>query len=67
MGLRPLLLDLLRPPSAETWKALRVGIPLGLEGAFFSVIYIFLTSYLLRPANRCVPPCLSQIVLLEVA
>jgi len=44
MGLRPLVRDLLRPPSAETWKALKVGIPLGLEGAFFSVIYIFLTK-----------------------
>ena len=44
MGLRPLIRDLLRPPRAETWRALKVGIPLGLEGAFFSVIYIFLTK-----------------------
>ena len=44
MGLRPLIRDLLRPPRAEMWRALKVGIPLGLEGAFFSVIYIFLTK-----------------------
>ena len=34
----------MRPPRSETWKALKVGVPLGLEGAFFSVIYIFLTK-----------------------
>jgi Na+-driven multidrug efflux pump len=33
----------LRPPLGETWKALKVGLPLGLEGALFSLIYIFLT------------------------
>ena len=44
MGLRPLIRDLLRPPRAEMWRALKVGIPLGLEGAFISVIYIFLTK-----------------------
>ena len=44
MGLRPAVGDLLRPPMPEVWKALKVGVPLGLEGAFFSVIYIFLTK-----------------------
>jgi putative MATE family efflux protein len=44
LGLRPLIRELLRPPILETRKALRVGIPLALEGAFFSVIYIFLTK-----------------------
>ena len=44
LGLRPVVRELLRPPRVETWKALKVGIPLGLEGAFFSVIYIFLTK-----------------------
>lgn len=44
MGLRPMVRDLMRPPRSETWKALKVGVPLGLEGAFFSVIYIFLTK-----------------------
>jgi len=44
LGLRPVVRGLLRPPQRETWKALKVGIPLGLEGAFFSVIYIFLTK-----------------------
>ena len=44
MGLRPMVRDLMRPPHSETWKALKVGVPLGLEGAFFSVIYIFLTK-----------------------
>ncbi len=43
LGIRPLAKDLLRPPLAETWRALRVGLPLGLEGALFSLIYIFLT------------------------
>jgi Na+-driven multidrug efflux pump len=32
-----------RPPFGETWQALKVGLPLGLEGALFSLIYIFLT------------------------
>jgi putative MATE family efflux protein len=44
MGLRPLLRDLARPPGEETWRALKVGLPLAAEGAFFSVIYIFLTK-----------------------
>jgi putative MATE family efflux protein len=44
LGLRPRVRDLLRPPRTEVWKALKVGIPLGLEGAFFSVVYILLTK-----------------------
>jgi len=44
MGLRPAVRELLRPPRREVWRALKVGVPLGLEGAFFSVIYIFLTK-----------------------
>jgi putative MATE family efflux protein len=44
LGLRPNVRDLVRPPSAETWQALKVGVPLALEGAFFSVIYILLTK-----------------------
>jgi putative MATE family efflux protein len=43
LGLRPSPVALLRPPLAETWRALRVGLPLGLEGALFSLIYILLT------------------------
>ena len=42
IGLRPRLSGLLTPP-AETWRALRIGLPLGAEGALFSVIYILLT------------------------
>jgi len=42
LGIRPRALDFLRPPT-ESWRALRVGLPLGFEGAFFSVIYILLT------------------------
>jgi len=42
LGIRPAVLDFLRPPR-ESWQALRVGLPLGLEGALFSVIYILLT------------------------
>jgi len=44
MGLRPKIRDLVRPPGPEVRRALKVGIPLGLEGAFFSVIYILLTK-----------------------
>ena len=33
---------LVRPP-AESWRALRTGTPLAVEGALFSVIYILLT------------------------
>lgn len=43
LGVRPVVLDLVHPPLAETWRALRVGFPLALEGALFSLIYIFLT------------------------
>jgi putative MATE family efflux protein len=44
LGLRPMVRELLHPPVHETKTALKVGIPLGLEGAFFSVIYIVLTK-----------------------
>jgi putative MATE family efflux protein len=44
LGLRPLIRDLLKPPRNEVVRALKVGVPLGLEGAFFSVIYILLTK-----------------------
>jgi putative MATE family efflux protein len=44
LGLRPVVSDLVRPPRSETWSALKVGLPLAFEGAFFSVIYIFLTK-----------------------
>ncbi len=43
LGIRPQPFAFLRPPRFETWRALRVGLPLGLEGAFFSLIYILLT------------------------
>jgi putative MATE family efflux protein len=43
LGIRPMVGDLLHPPMVETWRALRVGLPLGLEGALFSLIYIVLT------------------------
>ena len=43
LGIRPAPFAFLRPPRSETWRALRVGLPLGLEGAFFSLIYILLT------------------------
>jgi putative MATE family efflux protein len=42
MGLQPGWFDFLRPP-AESNRALRVGLPLGAEGALFSLIYVFLT------------------------
>jgi len=42
LGLRPSPGVLFRPP-ASTWRALRIGLPLGLEGALFSLIYIVLT------------------------
>jgi len=42
LGLRPPAWVLIRPP-ALTWRALRIGLPLGLEGALFSLIYIVLT------------------------
>ena len=43
LGVRPQPFVFLRPPRSETWRALRVGLPLGLEGALFSLIYILLT------------------------
>ncbi|HHQ48996.1 MAG TPA: MATE family efflux transporter [Acidobacteria bacterium] len=42
LGLRPAVRTLVRPP-AVIWRALRIGLPLGLEGALFSLIYIVLT------------------------
>ncbi len=42
LGVRPSWRDALRPTEA-TWRALRIGLPLGLEGALFSLIYIVLT------------------------
>jgi putative MATE family efflux protein len=42
LGIRPRPLAFLRPP-AESWAALRVGLPLAVEGALFSLIYILLT------------------------
>ncbi len=42
LGLRPTPASLLRPPR-ETLRALLVGLPIGLEGALFSLIYIVLT------------------------
>jgi putative MATE family efflux protein len=43
LGIRPRPFAFLRPPIEETWQALKVGLPLGLEGALFSLIYILLT------------------------
>ena len=43
LEIRPALFAFLRPPRLETWRALRVGLPIGLEGALFSLIYILLT------------------------
>ncbi len=42
LGVRPVPGDLIRPPG-ETVRALLVGLPIGLEGALFSLIYIVLT------------------------
>jgi putative MATE family efflux protein len=42
LGLRPPVTDLVHPPRISL-TALRVGLPLGLEGALFSLIYILLT------------------------
>jgi putative MATE family efflux protein len=41
-GFAPRPFGFLRPPG-ECWRALRIGLPLGLEGALFSLIYILLT------------------------
>ena len=43
LGIRPRVFAFLRPPLEETWRALKVGLPLALEGALFSLIYILLT------------------------
>jgi putative MATE family efflux protein len=43
LGVRPHLLAFLKPPLAETTRSFRVGFPLAVEGALFSVIYILLT------------------------
>ncbi len=43
LGIRPRPFAFLQPPRSETWRALRVGLPIGLEGALFSFIYILLT------------------------
>lgn len=45
LGVRPRATDLVRPPREESWQALKVGLPLGLEGALFSLIYIVLTRF----------------------
>jgi putative MATE family efflux protein len=45
LGVRPGATDLVRPPREESWQALKVGLPLGLEGALFSLIYIVLTRF----------------------
>ncbi len=42
LGVRPGLADLLHPPK-DSWTAVRVGLPLGVEGALFSLIYVLLT------------------------
>lgn len=42
LELRPAPMVFLTPP-AVSWRALQVGLPLGAEGALFSLIYIFLT------------------------
>jgi putative MATE family efflux protein len=43
LGIKPAPFDFLKPPIAETWSAFLVGLPLALEGALFSFIYILLT------------------------
>jgi putative MATE family efflux protein len=43
LGIRPRVFAFLRPPLKETWRAVNVGLPLALEGALFSLIYILLT------------------------
>ncbi len=41
--IRPALRAFLNPPWRETWTSFRVGFPLAIEGALFSLIYILLT------------------------
>jgi putative MATE family efflux protein len=43
VGIRPSPLGFARPPLAETRTSVRVGFPLAVEGALFSLIYILLT------------------------
>jgi putative MATE family efflux protein len=43
LGIRPPFLGVLRPPLEEAWASFRVGFPLAIEGALFSMIYILLT------------------------
>jgi putative MATE family efflux protein len=43
LGLSPPRGSLVAPPRAS-WQAARVGLPVGLEGALFSLIYILLTT-----------------------
>ncbi len=43
LEIRPSLLAFLKPPWRETWTSFRVGFPLAIEGALFSLIYILLT------------------------
>jgi putative MATE family efflux protein len=43
LGVRPRVLGFLKPPR-DCLLALRVGLPLSVEGALFSVIYILLTQ-----------------------
>jgi putative MATE family efflux protein len=43
LGIRPAPLAFLRPPRVETVTSFRVGFPLAVEGALFSLIYILLT------------------------
>jgi putative MATE family efflux protein len=43
LGIRPSAFGFLVPPFAETRAAFRVGFPLAVEGALFSLIYILLT------------------------
>jgi putative MATE family efflux protein len=45
IGVRPDVADCLRPARTETLRALNVGLPLALEGALFSLIYIVLTRF----------------------
>lgn len=43
LGIRPPIASFLVPPLTETWRSFRVGFPLAIEGALFSLIYILLT------------------------
>jgi len=43
LGIRPQVTAFLLPPWIETSRSFRVGFPLAIEGALFSLIYILLT------------------------